>query len=244
MPHEPIRVLHEKDTAISDSFIITASESISTQCDVIIYQSNIVPLIDNNIAKFFPVEVVSGIGEIKSNLSKSQFKDALRKIAKNKMLSNERTGEPCKNVGNLEECNYLTTFLVCNKVTFDISTIDFEEIYQDIPRVYWHNMILSLENGLITYNLCFESMPPNMKKTFIEKGGNIAAKSVIWEYPVRLEREDKCDCQIKLIKADSDNKYAHILSFLTAVKSALEFTIKYEFDLGIYLDLHSKDIFL
>lgn len=41
---------------VSDGFIITSKNSISTQCDIIIYNSNTVPLISDGIARMFPIE--------------------------------------------------------------------------------------------------------------------------------------------------------------------------------------------
>ncbi len=80
----------DKNYTISDGFIINSNNEVSTQCDVIIHNSKIMPLIDNNISNFFPMEVISSIGEVKSTLSKDQLKEILRKLAKNKMLFSNR----------------------------------------------------------------------------------------------------------------------------------------------------------
>ena len=44
---------------VSDGFIITSKNSISTQCDIIIYNSNTVPLISDGIARMFPIFVTN-----------------------------------------------------------------------------------------------------------------------------------------------------------------------------------------
>lgn len=239
---ELLEFIVEKAVAVSDGFIITAFEDISTQCDIVVYQSDVIPLIDNSIAKFFPIEIVTGIGESKSNLNKTQLKDTLRKLAKNKMLTSKRSGTVRKSNGTFGEYDYLTTFLICNKLSFDISTLDFEEIYQDIPRVYWHNAILSLEDGLIAYNLSFKDFPPKMKNTFVQIGGNINVIR-IWEYPVHIEHNEEYHSQIKVINANKENKYLHVIHFLTIIKSALDYEKKYNFDFVKYLDLDGS-IFL
>ena len=51
-------------------FLINSYDEISTQCDIVIYDLNNTPLIqDSSNNRFFPVESVIGIGEIKSKLT-------------------------------------------------------------------------------------------------------------------------------------------------------------------------------
>lgn len=241
---ELLELIVNKQAAVADGFIITALEDISTQCDIIIYQSNVIPLIDNNIAKFFPIEIVNGIGEIKSDLSKRDFKDALQKLARNKMLTEKRKGSVATSKGTFGEYDYLITFLVCNKLSFDITSIDYNEIYEQIPRAYWHNAILSLEDGLLTYNLNFKELPKPMKDNFIAKRGNIEAKPVIWEYPVHIENREVYNCSPKLIKSDENNIYSHVIDFLTILKAGLDVQKQFNFDFVEYLDLGGEGIFL
>lgn len=71
---------------IGTGFIITSKNRISTQCDLIIYDKENSPIIENAEQRFFPVECVVGVIEIKSNLSKSDFKKAVSKLSKIKKL--------------------------------------------------------------------------------------------------------------------------------------------------------------
>lgn len=72
---------------ISEGFIITPNNKISTQCDIIIYDRENTPLIQNgDKQRFFPVETVVGLEEVKSILSKNDFKKAINKLVKNKAL--------------------------------------------------------------------------------------------------------------------------------------------------------------
>lgn len=240
---ELLEFILNKHTAVADGFIITSTEEVSTQCDLIIYQSNVIPLIDNNIAKFFPIEIVNGIGEIKSDLSKKEFKEALQKLARNKMLTEKRKGSEISSKGTFGEYDYLNSFLVCNKFNFDITSVDYNEIYDQIPRAYWHNAILSLEDGLLTYKLNFKELPNPMKDNFIAKKGNIEAKPVIWEYPVHIENKEVYNCSDNFIRADENKKYAHVIHFLTIIKTSLEFQKQFNFDFVNYLDLGGEDIF-
>lgn len=240
---ELLKVIVNKKTGVADGFIITALENISTQCDVIVYQSDTIPLIDNGIASFFPIEIVNGIGEIKSNLNKSQFKEALRKLAKNKMLESERKGSLVSPKGVFEENESVLSFLVCNKLTFNIESLDFEEIYLNIPSIYRHNAILSLEDGLFTYELSFKEMPLNMKERFMSLNGNINHRNVIWEYPVHIEESEQYKCPCYFIKSNPNNKYNHIIHFFTITKAVLNHQYQYNFDFTEYLDLHNDNIF-
>ena len=111
----------DKNYTISDGFIINSNNEVSTQCDVIIHNSKIMPLIDNNISNFFPMEVISSIGEVKSTLSKDQLKETLRKLAKNKMLfSNRISTSQNQRLIIMDEVLPLS-FLVCKKIDCNLN---------------------------------------------------------------------------------------------------------------------------
>ncbi|WP_444923345.1 DUF6602 domain-containing protein [Microbulbifer sp. DLAB2-AF] len=69
---------------ISEGFIITSAGDVSTQCDIIIYDPSYCPKIaDTEHQKFFPVECVVAIGEIKSEISgTSSLVEILEKLSK------------------------------------------------------------------------------------------------------------------------------------------------------------------
>lgn len=58
---------------VGTGFIITSKNRISTQCDIIIYDRENTPVIENGEQRFFPVESVVGVVEVKSKLSKLEF---------------------------------------------------------------------------------------------------------------------------------------------------------------------------
>ncbi|HKP95408.1 MAG TPA: DUF6602 domain-containing protein, partial [Fibrobacteria bacterium] len=69
-------------------FLINTFDEISTQCDIVVYDSNVTPLIQSEEKqRFFPVESVCGVGEIKSVLNKTSLKSALNKLAEVKRIS-------------------------------------------------------------------------------------------------------------------------------------------------------------
>ena len=161
---ELIGFLLKRDVRVSDGFIITDKDTVSTQCDLIIYDSNVIPLIDDSVANFFPVEIVRGVGEIKSNMSKQEFKDALIKLANNKQLSDHRSGASVDESNKPLENRDLISFLVCNKFEFKLEDIDFNEIYGGIPQRFWHNAILSVHDGVFLYTFHSQDFP-RMRRT-------------------------------------------------------------------------------
>lgn len=239
---ELLTCIMDKDVGVSDGFIITSEDKVSTQCDVLIYTSKVMPIIDNNTAKFFPVESVLGIGEVKSNLNKTKFKEALLKMATNKKLFDQRKGVYTGKYSHFNEYKYPLSFLVCKRLDFDIANINFEEIYGEIPREYWHNIILSLEDGCIAYELDFKELPPKMLERFREAGGNLESDKVIWECAIH-KVDETYNCNIVYIKAREDDVYKHINTCLTLIRNMVGYVVQYEFDVVHYLGNGVKGIF-
>ena len=149
---------------IGSGFIITAKDNISTQCDIVIYDKASTPVIETEEQRFFPVECVVGVIEVKSNLTKSTLKEALIKLTKIKKLKSD-----------IGECPYIfkdfdsdapfdpqknpkdqmATFLICESIAMDfeneINTF-FNEAYKGIDKSLYHNMILSLNDGCFMYS--------------------------------------------------------------------------------------------
>lgn len=144
---------------ISSGFIITPNGEISSQCDIIIYDKSKTPKIQNmEKQRFFPIETILGVGEVKSTINTiGELNQYLRKLSKVKILR-----KSIKNPNPYKRANYnksfnpdeifsdnIFTFLLCYKLNFklDLTKIDYENI--DIKL--WHNMVLSLKDGLISY---------------------------------------------------------------------------------------------
>lgn len=150
--------------AIGSGFIITAKNRISTQCDIIIYDKEHTPLIENSEQRFFPVECVVGVIEVKSKLTKSSLKDALIKLAAIKDLRNDIDSNPyifknyigeTKFDAKLKVRDQMATFLICESIDIDIEKeIDslFSNIYSEVDKSLFHNMILSLDDCCYLYN--------------------------------------------------------------------------------------------
>lgn len=147
---------------ISTGFLISSMNDVSTQCDVIIFDSKMTPLYqEGDRQRFFPVESVFCIGEVKSTLSKQQFADALNKLAVVKALG-ERITTPAiirkRPDGPFDPVDHpydlIPSVLICQKLGFDLSNIENEidGMYAaTVLHRHKHNMVLSIEDGLLSY---------------------------------------------------------------------------------------------
>ncbi|HFQ5018227.1 TPA: DUF6602 domain-containing protein [Vibrio vulnificus] len=153
-------------------FVITSDDQVSSQCDIIVYDDELTPIInDDDRNYFFPVENVSAIGEVKSTIkSKRDLGNILLKMSKNKALSASVSDYSASVSGEYVKelpLNDVFTFLICKKLNFDTSDIcEFiEGVYKEngIEGRYKHNVIISLDDGVIVYQ---------------------DTESVVWSYPM------------------------------------------------------------
>jgi len=162
-----------KSLDISSGFVITSADEVSTQCDLIVYDHVNTPLLQSDDRqKFFPIETVVAIGEVKSILSKADFKKAVAKLSAVKQLRTSTRKEGVifrSKAGEINIANHpgdhLFTFLLCKKLDFDLNDISslLNEAYEGIPVLHWYNVILSIEDGLFLYHdgIKLHSLPAN-----------------------------------------------------------------------------------
>lgn len=195
---------------VSDGFIITGKNNRSTQCDLIIYDKDKAPLINDGIANFYPVESVVAIIEVKSIIrSEKELKDILKKLSKNKELDKDISS----NIDNEE--NQISTFLICKKFDFSISNFKqsyFVNLYEGIEKKYWHNMILRVEDGLIVYNIIHQFLKKSNQEKFEQIHGN--KKSFLNLYPIIERLKPLKDEQLFFNEIKSDEQNYHIKTFL------------------------------
>ena len=154
-----IRLYIPENFGISSGFIITAKGEISHQCDIIIYDKDKTPKIQNmESQRFFPIETVLGVGEVKSTINSiGELNDYLIKLSKLKTLRSsvsdpttyKRGGFKSPYNPDLVFSDNIFTFLLCYKLDFKLELDKID--YKDIDFRYWHNMVLSLKDGLISY---------------------------------------------------------------------------------------------
>ncbi len=144
---------------IGTGFIITPCNQVSTQCDLIVYDKFSAPtLCINDSYRFYPIDCVVAVIEVKSNISKSELKQALIKLKKIKKLRMSLNGRPKKGCEglqtNLDSEDRLPTFLICNKFTFEMPLNKFSDFYENNKDEMFlmHNMILSVEEGVYLYS--------------------------------------------------------------------------------------------
>jgi len=155
---------------IDSGFVLNNNDEISHQCDLIIFDSTLTPNIhSSNNQRFFPIETVVAVGEVKSVInSMAELRKAVIKLSNIKMMR-ERIVEPFVDqpviIGTKREYHPIVnvydqvcTFLICEKFGFDIKDKFFRPndvmsyLYEDIKEArYRHNFILSIEDGLFLY---------------------------------------------------------------------------------------------
>jgi len=147
---------------IHTGFLITATDKVSTQCDIVAFDAKNTPLIESGERqRFFPVETVCAVGEVKSAISKTELRAALNKLARVKAMREEIPSPAIirrERQGEFDPLNYgydqLASFIICQRFDFDHTTLadDIDSFYDsDVARRHRHNMVLSLHDGLLLY---------------------------------------------------------------------------------------------
>ena len=167
---------------VGSGFLINGNDEVSTQCDLVIYDGQYTPMItDAQNARFFPVETIVCIGEVKSKLAKRPFLDALVKLATNKSLRSihDKSIAPrSPRILTEEERHHFdmtASVLICEQLDFplDNMTAEISAHYEanNIPVECRHNLILSIRDGIFCY------------------ANHLVARNIAWMYPVtRNER--------------------------------------------------------
>lgn len=242
---ELLRLLLGKEVSVSDGFVITSDDQISTQCDIIVYNSNVSPFIADGIAKMFPAEEVRMIGEIKSTLSRQDFIDALRKMAENKKKiidGRDNTGV-CQHGRQSETYNTVASFLICNKLDFVFDKLTYEEIYPGIDRKYWHNSILSVEDATLSYLLKFSDFSEKIQNEFRKNKINVETVSS-WQYPIFSYKGELWPTIQNHVHIREEDKFAHIKRFFVDLAVCNKDVWIYSYDPVTYLGMGIESMYL
>lgn len=222
---------------IADGFIITDKNSISKQCDIVIYDNEDLPMLENNNTQFFTIESVIAIGEVKSTLTFTDFKKTLIKLAKNAMLF-EESQSTIKKKGHGDEHDTPITFLVCKNIKFDISNPRFDEIYEGIDRKYWHQGILILEKGFFHYNFEFKNLNKPDTKHFSNIGFDLESHAAVERSSVTYTYAgEQYPSNHSLKPIQEDKKFYHIMMFLTGLSQSIFYKTLYDSHLIGYSSL-------
>ncbi|WP_272015573.1 DUF6602 domain-containing protein [Microcystis aeruginosa] len=133
---------------LGDGFIVTLAGEVSTQCDFIAHDVDLCIVRNDVNQSFFMSEAVYAIGEVKSVIRRPDFINAINKLSMQKKLILDSRDEKFRKKYKHQPLS----FLICEKLDFNCKVSDLSELYE-LPSIYHHNMILSLEDGLFTYYL-------------------------------------------------------------------------------------------
>ena len=216
---ELLKLFTPEQFGIDNGFVITNLGDVSSQCDVIIFDRSKTPsIVTESHQRFFPVESVVAVGEVKSNVgSGSSLIGFLSKLAKIKALRERITNpSPYRSHENRSyephrhPFDQMFTFLICNKFAFDPKSIKLEYDKQT-PVRFRHNLVLSITDGLYCYGTI--GGPPNIP------------------YPNTADTEHL----IQWISAGNDELPSHIGIFLSYLYNALNVVTLLEPDMALYL---------
>ena len=200
---------------ISTGFVISANDEVSTQCDIIIYDKDSTPLIQQGQKqRFFPIESVVAVGEVKSNVRKAELKVALEKLSRIKsMRSNLNNPKIIKanrkrdipqfsTVDN--KSDQIFTFLICNAFDYNFKdhNNDIDLISENIDFKLRHNTILSIKDGIYLYVIP-ENLRQHIRPELLDERGKLD----LFYHP------NMKTFQLESIIMEADQKNSHIRAF-------------------------------
>jgi hypothetical protein len=200
---------------ISQGFLMNAYDEVSTQCDIVVYDSDSTPLIQSESRqRFFPVETVCAVGEVKSDISQNDLKGALGKLADVKRMKEHvvaanavwqrtpHTYDPENHLGD-----QLFTFLICDRFSPSYESLNMNQLYEDdVLYRHRHNIILSLQDGLLLY--CFD-----------ESRRRAVPWPMVFEEGIKTELDD---CSIEANSEDTHLKwFAHFMFYAMSTATIL-----------------------
>lgn len=248
---EFLKLFMPERMGMDTGFVVNSAGSISSQCDIVIYDKTVTPLIrDDQLQRFFPIESVCAVGEIKSRLSLAELKEALRKLAKLKSLRDSlympsytytlkvEGIHGSKFEPERDELDQIFTFLICESFEFNVQKhlreiVDcYNEQHPKHPFCHRHNVILSLRDGLLAYlhpsGALFQF--PSQLQTLVEEGG-------IHSRQVSLLKH-------RLILPTDGQSIEHLRHFCTLFHQGLTSVSVFYPDMGRYIQSKEDVVFV
>lgn len=159
--------------AIAAPGFVFCADEVSTETDIIIYDKiNTQVLESEERQRFYPIESVVAIGEIKSTINSfEELKEALNKLSIKKALREKlfldtiakaylpafvnREDKKCGGAfcPSLNFQDQLVSFMICEELSFNLDNIQnrMDDIYTDPEYRNRHNIILSIKDGVMLY---------------------------------------------------------------------------------------------
>lgn len=148
---------------VSQGFVIGQDGEVSHQCDVIIYHKDYTPYFHTPEGqRFFPIESVIAVGEVKSKVDGSVLNDAFEKLTNIKKMRERISGAVIATCRPRSEEKFnpkeytrdqLVTFLLCDEVkcSNDLLVTKVNKSWGESGPRHRVNMILSIKSGTYLY---------------------------------------------------------------------------------------------
>jgi hypothetical protein len=145
--------------AAVSGLVIDTANSLSKQCDVLIYDAENSPVYRaGSVGQILPSDSIASVIEVKSKLTKAELEDAAEKIASVKKL--QRTP-----ITNLDQPVNFSNFIINNSLgvvfAYDSKTSlkalakNLKEINKKLPRAQWIDAVVVLGKGMLSYGVRF-----------------------------------------------------------------------------------------
>lgn len=237
--------------AQGEGFVCNKSDKNSTQCDIVIFDRNETPEIEtDDLRRFFPVETLYGVGEVKSNPTVGELAESLDKLSRVKELRWDEPSDPNPvrsiNVDMHDERRYFTIpekDRDMEKLT-DLSNWDPENVeFQNIVTFlvcesikFSGDSMLSLRDRFYSREIDREPLQHNFILSL--KDGLLSyqtehsdGKNVPYHFP----RNGVARAGYRFVKPNAEGN--HVIAFLSGLVSALSQTCIYQFDIQDYVQL-------
>lgn len=191
---------------VSHGFVISPEGEVSTQCDIVVYSRHYAPVIQSaEQQRFFPVESVVAVGEVKSKLSLGDLEAACNKLRKVKemriglrapaiatsVFSNN--GPFCAKERLLDQC---ATFIVAEEVAGSRSDVEYAVAgHQDSGNGTCVNVVLSVRD----WCSCYRDL-----------------RGLLWPYPVDVDEKRRVipNGLPLVLHRDANDQLEHMRLFL------------------------------
>lgn len=217
-----IRLFIPQKYGLDSGFVVSPNNEISNQCDLIIFDIESTPSMQSlNYQKFFPIETILAVGEVKSEIqSKDSLSTSLIKLSKIKKMRENLKEVICIRRGRQGEYDPITyqfdqifTFLICGKFNFSFNQL--HNLYsEDILHRHRHNIILSISDGILLYY----------------------TGKMNYYYPYTATKIE----QQKFIEIDDKEDIKHFIHFISGLIMGVKLATILSPDMGMYL---TDDIF-
>lgn len=181
---------------VGNGEIVATSDEVSNECDLILYEKNSCPfLLYKEGYQIFPIELVHGIIEVKSNLDSRELEDAFNKIQKIKKFPKSafRPQEgPIIKANNLydKEWDFFPTLgFVFAYNSIDLLTLKdkLKELHKDVPLEHRIDSVWVLKKGILMNwsdeEKTLDSIPS--KKSRIRA---IQSDNILMTFTIQLQR--------------------------------------------------------